>query len=421
MLHPVGSTSRAKGGAASAALLRWVRSEADAVPLALVMLSSPQLPLTTLREVRRYGFDYLPDPEDLALGSAKLDGYSERMRRVLEAAVEAQRSGSRSALEERLRDVLAELRTTLETADYNISNLYSLVSTFTSTIPATIVATLALVGSGAGMTALALVAVGLVLALVSGLVIFPWEFGVPTPPWRTYLPLLSALPLYLLLWWLKVEAPMTLSLALGSIPTMVLHLWWTSAELRRLERAREMVRVAARAVGNPYHALVREGLIQDPEDLLRPEWRGFARAAALGLWQVLLHGGYENLRRLEEYMSQVIEFVKRLRSKTRVFLIYAVVEAAIVGAVYAVVIASGSLFQGGGEWLARTGISAAGLAELRAYMDPILAVTSLTLAAATAGAREGRPHLLPQYLPLCAGSVWLAWVLASIWAPGLFG
>ena len=399
---------------------RWFRSEADAVPLALVMLSSPQLPLTTLKEVRNLGFDYLPDAEELAAGDARLDGLSERMKKVLEAAVATQRSGSRAALDERLRDVLAELRTTLETADYNISNLYSLVSTFTSTVPATIVATMALIGGGVATTALALAAVGLVLALVSGLVIYPFEFGVPTPPWRTYLPLLSALPIYLLLWWLKVEAPITLALALGSIPTSIIHLWWTRRELRKLDRAREMVRVSARSVGNPYHALVREKFISEPEDLLSSEWRGFSRAATLGLWQVLLHGGYENLRRLEEYISQILEFVKRLRSKTRVFLLYAVVEAAIVGAIYAVVVASGALLQGGGEWMARTGISGAGIQELREWIDPILAVTSLTLAAATAGAREGRPHLLPQYLPLCAGSVWLSWVLAAAWAPILF-
>jgi hypothetical protein len=399
---------------------RWFRSEADAVPLALIMLSSPQLPLTTLREVRSLGFDYLPDPEELAAGDAKLDGLSDRMRKVLEAAVATQRSGSRAALDERLRDVLAELRTTLETADYNISNLYSLVSTFTSTVPATIVATMALVGGGAATTALALAAVGLVLALVSGLVIYPFEFGVPTPPWRTYLPLLSTLPIYLLLWWLKVEAPLTLALALGSVPTSIIHFWWTRNELRKLDKARDMLRIAARSVGNPYHALVREKLINDPEDLLSSEWRGFARATTLGLWQVLLHGGYENLRRLEEYISQILEFVKRLRSKTRVFLLYAVVEAAIVGAIYAVVVASGILLQGGGEWAARTGITGAGIQELKEWIDPILAVTSLTLAAATAGAREGRPHLLPQYLPLCAGSVWLSWVLAAAWAPTLF-
>jgi hypothetical protein len=399
---------------------RWFRSEADAVPLALVMLSSPQLPLTTLKEVRNLGFDYLPDPEELAAGDAKLDGLSDRMRKVLEAAVATQRSGSRAALDERLRDVLAELRTTLETADYNISNLYSLVSTFTSTVPATIVATMALIGGGVATTALALAAVGLVLAIVAGLVIYPFEFGVPTPPWKTYIPLLSVLPIYLLLWWLKVEAPLTLALALGSIPTAVIHFWWTRNELKKLDKARDMLRIAARSVGNPYHALVREKLINDPEDLLSPEWRGFARATTLGLWQVLLHGGYENLRRLEEYISQILEFVKRLRSKTRVFLLYAVVEAAIVGAIYAVVVASGILLQGGGEWAARTGITGAGIQELREWIDPILAVTSLTLAAATAGAREGRPHLLPQYLPLCAGSVWLSWVLAAAWAPTLF-
>lgn len=401
-------------------MLKWLRSEADAVPLALIMLSSPQLPLTTLREVRNMGFDYLPDPEDLAL-DMRFKGLSNRMGRVLEAAVATQRTGSRSALEEKLRDVLAELRATLEVADYNISNLYVLVSSFTSTIPATLVATMALVGGRVAATALALIAVGLTLAVAAGLVIFPWEFGVSTPPWRTYFPLLSILPACLLLWWLGVEAPLTLALALGSLPSMALHLYWVGAELRKLDKAIEIVRVAARAVGNPYHALMKEGYVQDPEDLLSPEWRGFARAAALGLWQILLHGGYENLGKLDEYLSRILEFLKRLRSKTRVFLAYAVVEAAVVGAIYAVVVASGTLFAGGGEWLARTGISAAGVIELREWIDPILALTALTLAAATAGAREGRPHLLTAYLPLCASAVWAAWALSMAWSFSLYG
>ncbi|MCS7104010.1 MAG: hypothetical protein NZ954_00405 [Thermofilaceae archaeon] len=401
-------------------LSNWFKSENDAVPLALIMLSSPQLPLTTLKEVRVHGFDYLPEPETLYSGDAKLNGLSDKMKKVLKAAVDTQRSGSRSVLEEKLRDVLAELRTTLETSDYNISNLYSLVSTFTSTVPATIVATMALIGKGAASIALSLTGIGFLLAILAGLVVFPWEYGVPTPPWKTYVTLLCIFPIYFLLWWLKIEAPLTLALALGSLPTMVLHFYHSRSELARLRKAREIVRVAARAVGNPYHTLVKEKLIKEPEELLSGEWKGFARAATLGLWQVLLHGGQENLSKLEEYMSQVMEFVNRLRAKTRVFLLYAVVEAAIVGAIYAVVIASGSILEEGGEWLARTGIGGAGLAELKTWMDPLLAMVSLTLAAATAGAREGRPHLLPLYLPLCAGVVWAAWVLAVAYAPSLF-
>mgnify|MGYP005647323233 CR=1 FL=1 len=221
---------------------------------------------------------------------------------------------------------------------------------------------------------------------------------------------------------LGVEAPLTLALALASIPSAVVHMYWIRGELRRLVRAREMVRIAARAVGNPYHALVREGLIREPEDLLSPEWRGFTRAATLGLWQILLHGGgRENLLELDDYISRILEFIRRLRAKTRVFLVYAVVEAAIVGAIYAVIMASGSILEDGGGWMAQTGITAVGIQELREWIDPILAITSLTLATATAGAREGKPHLLTTYLPLCAGSVWVAWRLSMAWAPTLFG
>lgn len=410
-----------RSGKSSVMLSTWFRSEVDAIPLALIMLSSPQLPLTTLQEIRELSFEYLPEPEEIATGEANLSGLSGRMRKVLRAAVETQRSGSRSVLEEKLHDVLAELRTILETADYNITNLYSLVSTFSSTIPATIVATLALLGGGVVTAALTLIFTGLLLAILAGVTVFPWEFGIPSPSWRTYLPMLLIVPAYFLLQRAEVEAALTLALALGSAPTAALHLYHSRGELKRLERAREMVRVAAKAVGNPYHALVREGLLKDPEDLLSQEWKGFTRAAVLGLWQVLLHGGYENLHKLEGYISQIIEFMHRIRSKTRIFLAYAVIEATIVGAVYAIVIAAGALLSGGGEWLARAGISSSGIIELREWIDVILSVTSLTLAAATASVREGRPHLLSMYLPFCAGSVWLSWLLAARWAPALFG
>lgn len=402
-------------------LNKWLRSEVDAIPLALVMLSSPQLPLTTLRELRKAGFDYLPDPEELVSGHAKLNWLSERMRKILDSAVAAQLSGNRNPLEEKVRDVLAELSTALEATDHNISNLYSLISTFTSVVPVTIVATQALLGGGGAATALSMAFIGLLLSMLVGFWVFPWEFGVPAPKPRTYAPLLLVIPLYPIFSYFSIPNPFLLSLALGSAPSAILHLHHALSELRKMDKARELVRAAARAVGNPYLVLVREGLLRSPEDLLSPEWRGFSRAATLGLWQVLLHGGYENLQRLDDYLSRVLEFLKRLRSKTRVFLVYAVIEAAIVAAIYAVILGIEPLFAEGGEWMIRAGISMSSLRELRERIDQILSLNALTLAVATASAREGRPHLLTMYLPLIAGAVWCFWLVSSTLTPSLIG
>lgn len=402
-------------------LSKWFRSEVDAIPLALVMLSSPQLPLTTLRELRKAGFEYLPDPEELVSGHAKLNWLSERMRKILDGAVVAQLSGNRNPLEERVRDILAEISTGLEATDHNISNLYSLVSTFTSTVPVTIVATLALLGGGVAATALTTAFIGLLLSMLVGFWAFPWEFGIPAPKPRTYAPLLLVIPLHLVFSYFSVPNPLLLSLTLGSTPSAILHLHHALGELRKMDKARELVRAAARAVGNPYHALVREGLLSDPEELLSPEWRGLSRAATLGLWQILLHGGYENLRKLDDYVSRVLEFLKRLRSKTRVFLVYAVIEAAIVAAIYAVILGIEPLFTEGGEWMMRAGISVLGLRELRERVDQILSLNALTLAIATASARDGRPHLLTMYLPLIAGAVWCFWLTSSTLTPSLIG
>jgi len=403
-------------------LLRWLRSEADAVPLALVLLSSPQLPLTTLRELQQAGFyTYLPDPETLLFDEGKaVRGLSDRMKRVLEAAVAVQRSGRREALEEKMRDVLSELRAALEMADYNISNMYSVVSTFVSTMASMIVVTLALIGGGAAAAALGFSAAAALISSLVGLAAYPLEFSVPTPPPKSYLPLLLALPLYLLLGLLKAPLSLTTSLAAASALPAVLHAYYVRRKIREILRAREMVRAAARAVGNPFHTLVREGFIREPEDLLKPA-SGLVSAARLALYQVLLHGGYELLERLDDYYSRIVDFILRLRSKTRTFMLYAVLEAVIVSAIYAFTIAVKPLFAAGGAALAQAGLSLAGVEELEQGIDHILAAAALALSIATSSAREGKPTLFTIYLPLLAATLAASYLLALSLAPALVG
>jgi len=403
-------------------LLRWLRSEADAVPLALVLLSSPQLPLTTLRELQRAGFyTYLPDPETLLFDEGKaVRGLSDRMRRVLEAAIAVQRSGRREALEEKMRDVLGELRAALEMADYNISNMYSVVSTFVSTMASMIVVTMALVGGGAVPVAVGLSLSGALVSSLVGLAVYPLEFSLPTPPWKSYLPLLLALPVYFALLHLGAPLPLTLSLAAASALPAALHVYYVRREVGEVLRAREMVRAAARAVGNPFHTLVREGFVREPEELLKPS-SPLASAASLSLYQVLLHGGYELLERLEDYYSRIVDFILRLRSKTRTFMLYAVLEAVIVSAIYAFTIAVKPLFAAGGAALAQAGLSLAGVEELEQSIDLVLSSAALALSVATSSAREGKPTLFTIYLPLLAATLAASYLLALSLAPALIG
>ena len=403
-------------------MLRWLRSEADAVPLALVLLSSPQLPLTTLRELQQAGFyTYLPDPETLLFDEKSATrGLSDRMKRVLEAAIAVQRSGRREALEEKMRDVLGELRAALEMADYNVSNMYSIVSTFVSTMASMIVVTMALVGGGAVPVAVGLSLSGALISSLAGLAVYPLEFSLPTPPWKSYLPLLLALPVYFALLHLGAPLPLTLSLAAASALPAALHVYYVRREVGEVLRAREMVRAAARAVGNPFHTLVREGFIREPEDLLKPA-SGLVSAARLALYQVLLHGGYELLERLDDYYSRIVEFILRLRSKTRVFMLYAVLEAVLVSAIYAFTIAVKPLFAAGGAALAQAGLSLAGVEELEQGIDLVLSSAALALSVATSSAREGKPTLFTIYLPLLAATLAASYLLALSLAPALVG
>jgi len=400
----------------------WFQSEKDAVPLAIILRSSPQLPLTTLRELQAKGFyTYLPNPEALLASPDKaLRGLSDKMSRVLEAAVATQRSGRREALEEKLRDILAELRTALDLADYNVSNMYMVVSTFVSTIAGMIVSTLALMGPGGAMAAFTSALFASLFSIVVGVVAYPIEYSLPSPPAKSYLPLLSVAPLYLLLSFLGVPLPLTLSLALGSIFTSALHFVYVRRQVKELLNTREMVRVASRAVGNPYRSL-KGRFIENPEDLLRPTDNGLVQAIRLALFQVLLHGGYELLEKLEDHYSRIVDFILRLRSKTRVFLIYAVIEAVIVSMMYAILVSvKPLLFGAGAEALATLGITSAGLDELEQNMDLILSSVALALSTATSSFREGKPTLFTIYMPVIAAALYASYMMALAFMPSLF-
>ncbi|WP_288006260.1 hypothetical protein [Thermofilum sp.] len=400
---------------------RSLRSDADAVPLALVMLSSPQQPLTTLKELQARGFyTYLPKPEELLTSAKPPKGLSDRMKRVLEASIAVQRSGSRESLEEKLKDVLSGLKATLEMADYNVTNMYSIVNTFMSTMSSMLVVTLAFLGGGVVSTAVILAVFAAIISSFLGLTIYPLEFSIPTPLWKSYLPLLLFAPAYLALSYIHAPLPLTFSLAIAGALPAVLHYYYIRDQIREILKAREMVRAAARAVGNPYHALVKEGLIKDPADLLKPGG-SLVTAARLALYQILLHGGYGFLEKLEDFYSRIIDFLIQLRSKTRVFMAYAIVEAALVSSIYAFTVAIKPLFSEGGEYLAKAGITTAGILELEAGIDYILATTAIALSISTSSAREGKPTFFTMYLPLLAAVLGLSYIATLAAAPSLLG
>jgi hypothetical protein len=251
-------------------------------------------------------------------------------------------------------------------------------------------------------------------------VAYPIEYSLPTPPTKSYLPLLSIIPLYLLLSFLGAPLPLTLSIALGSIFTSVLQFIYVRRQVKELLDTREMVRVASRAVGSPYRDL-KGRFIENPEDLLRPTDNGLVQAVRLALFQVLLHGGYEFLEKLEEHYSRIVDFILRLRSKTRVFLIYAVIEAVIVSMMYAILVSvKPLLFGAGAEALATLGITSAGLDELEQSMDLILSSIALALSIATSSFREGKPTLFTIYMPVIALALYASYMMALAFTPSLF-
>ncbi|MCD6357048.1 MAG: hypothetical protein J7L75_00535 [Thermoproteales archaeon] len=403
----------------------WLRSEADAVPLALVLLVSPLTPLATLRQLRELGeYSYLPDPEELLVREP--DALGEKMREVLRAALLAQRAGRRSVLEQELDELMARTGMELEVADYHLSQLFQLASLFTTVIPVTLASVVLFTNPGAvAPLLLACAAAAAILGAVAGLGVFPRELALPTPPLKSFtamvlLPLTYLALVALGMVGVGIECPVLLSTALGSIPLSLTQLSWRQRVLATYREARELVRKAGTASYNVFAALG----IKDPAYLLSGRWVGVARAAATSLYMLCLYGGRgleAALRRLEAYVGRYLDYLLRIRGKTRAMLLYGLLEAAVVAASYAILMATLrylSSLPGGA-----VGVRIPSQAELDAMMewlDAVLAVDSLALALATAAAREGQPLLFGSYLPALAAVTWAGFTLGLHAAPLLF-
>ena len=422
----------------SALRLRLERARGDgvAIPLAIVLASSPLPPLSTLRHLKSLevpGFEDLPDFEQVLDGDFP-PGCSPRLRKVLEAAALAQQSGSTEVVVQRVEEEMDSIEVSLELADYQLSQFYQVLSVFVTLVPSIVATMLVFLDPRAAVDTILGLAAFAVGASLLGFVFFPGELRLPAPPRRALLPMVAIAPAYAAASLLGAPHPALLAVALGSSPTAILSLSWTKEELEVLEEALELVRRAcAGARYSMKTALRLDEREEGPEFLLSSKWFGVARGACTALYLLAFKGGRkleDCLARLERYTRRYVEALRKFRSRTASMMLLTAVEAAIVALIYAVVIATASFFAGLAtrpEFAGAGGLaygfklpSQEDVAILKSAVDLALALDAVALAIATALCREGDPRFAPTYLPLIAGVTLASYSASAQWAPSLF-
>ena len=389
-------------------LKTWIRSEADAVPLALLFLVSPLMPLTTLKRLKEIEYySYLPDPEDL-LEKKRMDNVSGKMREVLEAALQAHQSGSKRIFEEKSEELFSKTAIELKLTEYNISQLFQLASLFTSVIPVTISSILFFTSPSDVFPILSICAI--LSMLVGGLMgfgVFPRELALTPPPLKSFIMLIGVLVIYIVSSILELERPLLTGVMIGGIPMALVHFFHRKKLISMYKEARELVRRASNASYNIFAAL---GL-EDPEYLLTDRWSSIARSASTALYMLCLYGGDklgESLQKLELYIGRYLDYLFRIMSKTRTMMFYALIEAAIVSMMYSLTV--GSLILLGSEGGIGVDVlmipSIRTLEEIDSFLDIVMTLNAFGLALATSSAREGQPLYFSVYLPIIAGAMW---------------
>ncbi|RLE73287.1 MAG: hypothetical protein DRJ37_00690 [Thermoprotei archaeon] len=399
----------------------WLRSESEALPLYILLASSPLPPLTTLYKLKNMGrLNYIRDLDSI-LGEGSEKGYSNRLRKVLKAAYESQISGDREILVRSFEQELKDVEVGLELADYNISQFYQFISVFTTLMPSIIASVLFFTNGEAALISLITFSLLALPASFIGLTIYPLEMHLPIRHKHKFL-LILLIPLgYIILSYLNFDKP-ALSSLIFSLPLSVL-LYLDIRKLRGvLEEALLLVRKAAACPFNIFKCLG----IDDPDYLLSEEWYGIAAAATTALYFLAVYSGSrvrEYVQRLENFINRYYEAFKKLRSKTLVMLIYAFIEAGVVALIYGIILvvleyfASLPTFGYAGIYIPSRSI----VKRLEEVLDIVLALNASSLSISTSSSREGNPLYSFLYLPFISLLMLIAFNLARALTPGLLG
>ncbi|RLE66475.1 MAG: hypothetical protein DRJ38_01570 [Thermoprotei archaeon] len=399
----------------------WIKSENEALPLYILLASSPLPPLTTLYKLKNMGrLDYVKNLDSIFEKEAS-DNYSNRFKKVLRAAYESQISGDREILVRSFEQELKDIEVSLELADYNISQFYQFISVFTTLMPSIIASVLFFTNGEAALVSLIAFALLALPVSFAGLTIYPLEMHLPLRCKKKFF-LAFLLPVgYVILKYIGFDKPALASLIL-SLP-LSLSLYLDIRKLKDvLEEALILVRKAASCPFNIFKCLG----IDDPDYLLSEKWYGVAAASTTALYFLILYSGSkvgEYIRRLENFVNRYYEAFKKLRSKTLVMLVYAFIEAGAVALIYGIILvilryfSSLPTFGYAGVYIPSSSI----IWRLEESLDIVLALNAISLSISTSSSREGNPLYSFLYLPFISSLMLIAFDLALIITPNLLG
>ncbi len=406
---------------------KYIESESDAVGLILLLAVSPLPPFSTLAEVKSQGlYTYLPDIDEIIEGEIQKDSsqkyISKRMRQVLEAAIIANREGSKEPLIRLYNKFFSEISTQLELMDYNLSQLYQFVSIFITLIPSILFSTMIFINSHFSLILLKAISFFSFISSFLGLVIFPWEMMLPSPPYKIFLSFSFVFPLFFLFYNLYMNNPLLLALSISSFPLMILSRRYFSSWISLLDDASKKLDDASTCIWNVFECIG----VNEPDELLKAKWFGVSKAVMTSLYLLGIYGiesfSYM-LSKLENMYNEYLNAFQTLRSKTRVMLFYSVLEVSISAVIYVFILYTVSYFSSI-SILQNVPIMIPTkdfVESLKNVVDIILSLNSLSLSILTSIVREGNPMYLGLYLfPICT-SVYSSYYFSMFLVKVFFG
>ncbi|MCD6368615.1 MAG: hypothetical protein J7L38_02315 [Thermoproteales archaeon] len=336
------------------------------IPLLIVFYTSPLPPLITLRRLKELGFDIRLDHElTNVIKEAQLTGSKEPIRRLLENEID-------------------RLDARIETADYALTQIYSLVSTTLIIVPL-------MVFSISLFTAPRLIlpssiffsAVSALLGVASSTRLIPREMREENPPPIYYAPL--TLSLFSLLSW-------DLGILVATLISAVFFYRFILLKQMRQQEGEGLFNRIMNYAFNPSFALRESGVkLSDLASRRFPEFYRLIFSTVSLL--IVFGGGIEDFKRLEEYVSRFQRLKRRLRIKVSTMLVFSLISMGILGFGLGFILYFNKIFSNAGF-----------MGSFLLYtVDPIeikasLTAFSLALSLVTASVMHGNPLYFPIYL-----------------------
>ncbi|MCD6457638.1 MAG: hypothetical protein J7K82_02200 [Thermoproteales archaeon] len=401
---------------------QWIKSEINALPLYLLLASSPLPPLTTINKLKEMKIiDFLDGIDIISSLGKECNVYSKRFKKVLNAAFKAHISGSRELLLQYFNQELKEVETSLELADYNISQIYQFVSVFTTLMPSIIASVLFFTNAQFAIVSLLIFSALSIPAGLLGLTIYPIEMHMPLREKKNLLLLLFPFFSFFILQYYNIDKPFLTSLSF-TFPLSILMFFEQKRLCNILNEALELVRKASACPLNLFKCLE----IDNPDYLLCGKWYGIAKASTTALYLLALYSGSnirEYVNKLEMFLSRYVETFKKLRSKTLVMLVYAFLEAIVVAVIYGILITTLEYFASL-QHIGYAGVfipSKELVMKIEMALDVVLGLNAISLSISTATCREGNPLYSPLYLPYLSSLILIGYKFAVVITPGLLG